>query len=92
MAARLKMIEKELDNRMATIVWDDIAAAIAALSPLEKDLCVSDIKNIEGSAGALRQVVSKQVRQNIRSAVVSDVDGYIASGSVPVAFINKILD
>lgn len=89
MPIRAKLVDKELDNRIQTVTWADVLAAINALTVNEQNLIVDDIKS---NSGGTRQIIVKQVRQTIKAAVQADVDGFIASGSIPVSFLNKVID
>jgi|GEM_PF-5351938 hypothetical protein len=89
MTLRSSLIEKEVDNRINVLTWADVMAAINALFQNEKDLIINALTSDRGS---VRQVIAKQIRQTIRQAVITEVDGYIVAGSVPLTFLDKIIE
>jgi len=89
MPARAKMIDKELENRFSAITWDMFLSTVNACTKVEQDAIIADIINNDGG---FRKIIFKNLRQNIKTQVSSDVDGFIASGFIPVSFLNKILD
>jgi hypothetical protein len=89
MPARAKLIESETNNRIKLITADQIVSAINSLSNAEKKAIVLDILNNDGN---MRSILADKLRQIIRQQVVIDVDAYIATGSVPIAFLDNNLN
>lgn len=86
MAARGKLIESETNNRMATITADQIVTAINSLNNADKKAIVLDILNNDGN---MRTILSEKLRAMVRQQVAVEVDGYIATGTVPISFLDK---
>jgi hypothetical protein len=89
MTLRASLIEKEIDNRINVLTWADFMAAVNALTTAEQNAVVAALSS---NSGSVRQIILKQIKQTVRQTVANDVDAFIASGSVPVSFLRKVLE
>jgi|CXWL01.1.fsa_nt_gi hypothetical protein len=89
MKARAKIIEIELNNKLKSITWDDFINVISALTPNEREIIISDLK--EDNKG-MRQVIIKNIMETLRDSVETEIDGYIETGSIPISVLKKIFE
>lgn len=81
------LADKAMTPRVFT--WDSIANSISMLTQEEKDFIARSVANSE--ADSVNRFIKGKLRYNVEQAVAAEVDVALASGSVTVEFLHKVL-
>jgi hypothetical protein len=89
MKIRNNIIEKETENRLSSLTWDDCIVCFNGLTDPEKKQFMDCIVS---GGDDIRNLFFANIKRNIKNRVAVEVDGYIQSGQIPLSVLNNILE
>jgi hypothetical protein len=89
MRIRNTIVNKETENRLSSITWDDCFPVFESLTEEEKSGFIDCLIN---GGDYIRNLFFTTIKTNIKNKVSVEIDGYISSGQIPLTVLNNILE
>jgi hypothetical protein len=89
MPLRNKIVNRETENRLSSITWDDCLPVFESLTDEEKSKFIDCLIN---GGDYIRNLFFTNIKTNIKNKVSVEIDSYLSSGQIPLTVLNNILE